>query len=80
MPQARHREHIGRALEHLTFARKQPSQDARSRCWRGFAEAMAEDVWAGGVWSWAKVLGLRGGSGLGSVVTVRFEIAAWVGV
>ncbi len=40
IPQARHREHIGRALEHLTLARKQPSQEARSRCWRGFDDAM----------------------------------------
>ena len=38
IPQARHREQIGLALEHLTFARKQPSQDARSRGWRGFED------------------------------------------
>lgn len=30
-PTVRQREHMGRALEHLTLARKQPSQDARSR-------------------------------------------------
>jgi hypothetical protein len=36
MPQARQREQHGRAFEHLTFARKQPSHDARSRGWRGF--------------------------------------------
>lgn len=34
MPQVRHLEHIGLALEHLTLARKQPSQDARRRGWR----------------------------------------------
>lgn len=34
MPQVRHLEHIGLAFEHLTLARKQPSQDARRRGWR----------------------------------------------
>ncbi len=38
IPQARQREQIGLAFEHLTFARKQPSQDARRRGWRGFDE------------------------------------------
>jgi len=38
MPQERHLEHMGRALEHLTLARKHPSQDARRRGWRGFDE------------------------------------------
>lgn len=30
-PQAKHLEHKGLALEHLTLAKKQPSQDARRR-------------------------------------------------
>tara|TARA_R110002060_G_scaffold62574_6_gene71944 strand:+ start:75 stop:278 length:204 start_codon:yes stop_codon:yes gene_type:complete len=34
-PQARHREQIGRALLHLTFARKHVSQDARNLEYRG---------------------------------------------
>lgn len=38
MPQARQREHIGLAFEHLTLAKKQPSHDARSRGWRIFPE------------------------------------------
>ena len=50
IPQVRHREHNGLALEHLTFARKQPSQEARRRGWRGFVEAMiGERRWPGGV-------------------------------
>ena len=35
MPQVRHRVQAGFALEHLTFARKQPSQDSRKRGRRG---------------------------------------------
>lgn len=42
MPQARHLEQIGLALEHLTLARKQPSQDARRRGWRSFEELAIE--------------------------------------
>lgn len=38
MPQARQREQMGLALEHLTLARKQPSHDALSRGWRGLDE------------------------------------------
>lgn len=38
MPQAKQREHIGRALEHLTLAKKHPSHEARSRGWRAFVE------------------------------------------
>lgn len=38
MPQVRHREQMGLDLEHLTLARKQPSQDARIRGWRGLVE------------------------------------------
>lgn len=35
---------MGLALEHLTLARKQPSQDARRRGWRGLVEvAMPTD-------------------------------------
>jgi hypothetical protein len=35
IPQVRHLEQTGLALEHLTFAKKHPSQDARSRGCRG---------------------------------------------
>lgn len=38
MPQARQREHIGLAFEHLTLAKKQPSHEARSRGWRVLPE------------------------------------------
>lgn len=38
IPQARQREHIGRALEHLTLARKHPSHEARRRGWRALVE------------------------------------------
>lgn len=44
VPQVRQREQIGRALLHLTFARKQPSQLARKRWIRGFAVAFEVDI------------------------------------
>ena len=44
VPQVRQREQIGRALLHLTFARKQPSQLARRRWIRGFAAAFEVDI------------------------------------
>ena len=44
VPQLRQREQIGRALLHLTFARKQPSQLARKRWIRGFAAAFEVDI------------------------------------
>lgn len=44
VPQVRQREQIGRALLHLTFARKQPSQLARKRWIRGFAAAFEFDI------------------------------------
>ena len=44
VPQVRQREQIGRALLHLTFARKQPSQLARKRWIRGFAAAFEINI------------------------------------
>lgn len=44
VPQVRQREQIGRALLHLTFARKQPSQLARKRGIRGFDAAFEVDI------------------------------------
>lgn len=44
VPQVRQREQIGRALLHLTFARKHPSQLARKRWIRGFAVAFEGDI------------------------------------
>jgi hypothetical protein len=38
IPQVKHREQTGLALEHLTLAKKQPSQDARRRGCRGLLE------------------------------------------
>ena len=43
-PHAKHRAHIGRAFEHLTFARKQPSHEALRRDWRGFMAGVATVV------------------------------------
>ena len=47
-PTARQREQTGRALEHLTLARKQPSQEARRRGWRGGTVVVAARE--GGEW------------------------------
>lgn len=44
IPHARQREHMGRALEHLTFAKKHPSHEARSRGWRALVEAIAVPI------------------------------------
>lgn len=44
VPQVRQREHMGRALLHLTFAKKQPSQLARKRWMRGLANDFVEDI------------------------------------
>lgn len=49
MPQARQREQIGLALEHLTLARKHPSHDALSRGCRGFDELDILLMGSGGV-------------------------------
>lgn len=48
-PTVRQREQTGRALEHLTLAMKQPSQEARRRGWRG---GMAVVVARGGEEEW----------------------------
>ena len=44
VPQVRQREHIGRALLHLTLAKKHPSQLARRRWMRGLADDLVEDI------------------------------------
>ena len=43
-PKARHREHIGKALLHLTFARRQVSQDARNFGVWGVLEEARENI------------------------------------
>ncbi len=47
VPQVRHREQIGRALLHLTLAKKHPSHEALSRWIRGFADALLDMLYAG---------------------------------
>jgi hypothetical protein len=47
VPQVRHLAHIGLDLLHLTFARKHPSHEARSRGMRGLPAIFVEDILLG---------------------------------